>query len=983
MTELYSTVRDTAATPVSRFLQNVERVRFNPTAIQRLMVEQVQDVLGGTVQLVDATNPYVNLMESQAVLTAGFIIENETTTRRQYAAVAQTIDDLYMHMSDKDYIDRFAVPAVARFRLMVNKEELISRMVLDPATNIRKVVVPRFSTVVVAETVFTLMYPIEIKMMQHGALSVVYDVDDPSPLQVLKNNEPPWTVRTLTSDRSDWVSIDFDTLQLRVSTVNSDINQATGYNKQLGFSDKYCYARVFYKNTATSNKWREIKTTHTEQVYDPSTPTAVLKVGDGLLGVHVPQVYLTQGSISGSLRVDIYTTKGEIRINTSNFKPSAFEGNWAPIDTSERTTYVAAWQAVRSLFVFTNEIVAGGAAELGFEALRQRVIMNAEGQRQIPITGPQIQESLTREGFEVVKYIDTVTEREYLATRVMPKPFDEKLVTAGSASIESLIISFNEALTHSKAIGHGERLTLVPEILYENVNGIVKIVPEAEQAALMALEPERRSLSVSARNFLYTPFHYVLDATNNAFELRPYYLDSPISETAMFVDQNDTTGLQVSTSEMGITRVAGGYRIVVKTVSNTAWRELDDSQAHVQIGYQPIGESVRCYLNGQIVGRTAQNEMIFEFFIETGFDVDSTDMIQLTGFKILNLDERIIPAGLEQMFDLIYSCSAPMPLGWANHSMDNLLGRFLLPNRIAGVTQEKISVTFGKALNNLWSSSRSIPSSAAHQTYSADVFATYESDVYSTDPVTGAAFSINPDGTISYNIVGRQGDVIMGTDGQPIILHRRGDVILTNGLPTPIGEAYLSRQIDMFFIDGIYYFADDYSTTTYRNEMVATVVGWITRDLQRMNDDLLEQTKVYFYPKVSMGSVRALIEGGNIAQVQAGQSLTARLYVGDATFDNVELRDALTTTTIEVIDAHFKKSTVSMSAITSELRQRYGNDVISVSLSGLGGLRNLEAITMLDDSERCSIRKKLAALPNGQLIVREDLTVDFLRHTQS
>lgn len=983
MTELYSTVRDASTTPTSRFLQNIERVRFNPAAIQRLMIEQVQDVLGGGVEIVDATNPYVNLMESQAVLTAGFVIENETTTRRQYPAAAQTIEDLYLHMSDKDYIDRFAVPAVARFRLMVSKDELISRMVLNPATGIRKVVIPRFSTVAVADTVFTLMYPIEIKVMQHGALSVVYDVDDPSPLQVLKNNEPPWTVRTMASDRTEWVSIDFDTLQLRVSTVNSDINQATGYNKQLGFTDHYCYARVFYKNTTTLNKWREMKTTHTDQVYDINTPTAVLKVTNGFLGVHVPQVYLTQGSVSGSLRVDIYTTKGEVRINTSNFKPSAFEANWATIDSAERTTYVAAWQAVRSLFVFTTDIVAGGAAELGFEELRERVIMNTAGERQTPITGPQIQASLTREGFEVVKYIDTVTEREYLATRVMPKPFDEKLVTAGAASIESVILSFNEALTHSKTRNHGNRITLVPEILYENVNGIVKIVPETEQAAIMALDPERRSISVSARNFLYTPFHYVLDATNNAFELRPYYLDSPISETAMFVDQNDTTGMQVNTSEMGITRVDGGYRIVVKTVGNSTWRDVDNSQAHAQLGYQPVGESLRCYLNGQVVGRTAQNEMIFEFFIATDFDVDSTDMIQLTGFKILNLDDRIIPAYLSQTFDLVYSCSAPMPGGWTGHAMDNLLGRFLLPNRIAGVTQEKISVTFGKSLNNLWSSSRSIPSSAAHQTYSADVYATYDKDVYETDPVTGASFSIGNDGNITYNIVAHAGDVILGTDGQPVILHRRGDVILTNGVPTPIGEAYLSRQIDMFFIDGIYYFADDYSTLTYRNEMVATVVGWITRDLQRMNDDLLEQTKIYFYPKVSMGSVRALIEGGSITQLQAGQSLTARLYVGDATFDNVELRDALTTSTIEVVDAHFKKSTVSMSAITSELRQRYGNDVISVSLSGLGGIRNLEAITMLEDSERCSIRKKLAALPNGQLIVREDLTVDFIRHTQS
>ena len=983
MTELYSTARDAVDTPVSRFLKNVDRVRFNPTAIQRLMIEQVQDVLGGGIELVDATNPFVNLMEASAVNTAAFVIDNETTTRRLYPAAAQTIDDLYLHMSDKDYIDRFAIPANASFRFMINKEELLSRMILDPATNIRKVVIPRYSTVEVADTIFTLMYPIEIKEMQHGALSVVYDLDNVTPLQVFRTNEPNWKTFVQSSDKSAWVGIDVEMLQTRVSSINSDINQATGYNKQLGFSDEFCYARVFYKNNATLGLWREIKTTHTEQIYDPNTRTAVLKVGDGTLGVHVPQVYLTQGSISGSLRVDIYTTKGEVRINTTNFKPSAFDAKWNTIDLSEKTNYVAAWQAMRSVYVFTNTIVSGGAAALGFEELRERVIMNSVGQRQIPITGPQIQASLTREGFEVVKYVDTLTEREYLATRAMPKPFDEKLVTAGSASIESLIVSFQEALQHSKTLGNGDRLTLVPEILYENVNGIVKIVSEAAQADIMALEPERRSLSVSSRNFLYTPFHYVLDATNNEFSLRPYYLDSPTSETSMFVDQNDTTGLQVSTAEMGITRIDGGYRIVVKTQSNAPWRELDDSQVHLQLSYQPVGESVRCYLNGTLVGRTAQNEMIFEFFIQTRFDVDSNDNLQLTGFKILNLDERIIPVGLAQSFDMIYSASSVMPMGWTNHSMDTLLGRFLLPNRIAGVTQERISVVFGKALKNLWSSSRSIPSSAAHQTYATDIFDTYETDVYERDPVTGATFTVEANGAISYNLIGKQGDVKLDSNGQPRILHRRGDVILTNGVPTPIGHSYLSRQIDMFFIDGVYYFADDYSTSLYRNEMVATVVGWVTRDLPRMNGDLLDQTKVYFYPKVSMGSIRALIEGGNIAQVQAGQALTARLYVGDTTFENADLRDALTTTTIEVIDKHFKNSTVSMSAITSELRQRYGSDVISVSLSGLGGLRNLEAITMLEDSERCSIRKKLAALPNGQLIVREDITVDFLRHVQS
>lgn len=982
MPELYSTIRDTADTPASRFLQNIDKVRFNPSAMQQLMIEQIQDALQGKVTLVDATSPFSALLESQALVTAGFVIDNETTTRRQYSAAAQNVADLYLHMSDKDYIDRFVVPATTTFTVLFSEEELLDRMVVESGTGIRKVVIPRFSTITVSDTVFTLLYPVEIKLMQHGALQVVYDMDDPSPLQTLTSNEPSWSNRVNATDRSRWISVEVTAVQVRVSSSNSDVNQATGYNKQLAFSDDFCYARVFYKNNSTSGAWREIRTTHTDQVYDTNIPTAVLQVLDGFLGVRIPQVYLTNNMISGSLRVDIYTSKGEIRINASNFKHTAFEYNWATIDSAERTNYVAAWQGMRNVLVYNNGIISGGAPALTFEELLERVIMNTGSERHKPITPAQIMASLTRAGFDVVKHINVVTGRVLLATRALPKPFDERLVTAGSASIESLVISFQEALTHSKARGHGDRLTLTPEILYENVNGIIKVVSEAEQAAVMALDPERRALAVTQRNFLFTPFHYVLDATGTTFETRPYFLDMPTVQTSMFIDENDSTGMKVGTGKISIMRTENGFRILATTKSNEPWRELDNSQAHAQLSYMPVGESTKCYLNGNLIGRTGDNEMLFEFLLDSGFDIDSNHRLQVNSFKILNLDDRIIPVGLNQEFDLVYSASSVMPSGWTTHGMDSELGRFLLPNRIAAVTQEKISVIFGQHLKNLWSSSRSIPSSAPYRTYDSDVYATYTETTYQRDPVTGAAFKIGAGGQIEYNIIGNAGDVVKDSAGNPVILHRRGDVILTNGVPTPVGQSYLSRQVDLFFIDGVYYFADDYSTITYRNEMVATVVGWIVKDLAEMGQDLLELTEIFFYPKTSMGSVQAMVEGGNITQVQAAQTLTARLFVGDAVFENLELRDALTTSTIKVIDEHFKKSTVSMSAIISQLRGVYGNDVISYSLSGLGGLRNLEAITMLVESERCSIRKKLAALPNGQLIVREDVTVDFVRHSQ-
>ena len=58
----------------------------------------------------------------------------------------------------------------------------------------------------------------------------------------------------------------------------------------------------------------------------------------------------------------------------------------------------------------------------------------------------------------------------------------------------------------------------------------------------------------------------------------------------------------------------------------------------------------------------------------------------------------------------------------------------------------------------------------------------------------------------------------------------------------------------------------------------------------------------------------------------------------------------------------------------------YGNDAISVTVDGLGGSSNIQTVTMLNENERCSIRKKLVSLPNNVLIVEEDVNISFILH---
>lgn len=51
-----------------------------------------------------------------------------------------------------------------------------------------------------------------------------------------------------------------------------------------------------------------------------------------------------------------------------------------------------------------------------------------------------------------------------------------------------------------------------------------------------------------------------------------------------------------------------------------------------------------------------------------------------------------------------------------------------------------------------------------------------------------------------------------------------------------------------------------------------------------------------------------------------------------------------------------------------------------MQLSGLGGTLNLPALTILDDANRCSIRKRLVALSDDSLIVEEDVSISFVLH---
>lgn len=975
-----------ASVTVSSILGNIEKYRFNPAQMQRASLEVLRATTDGTVEIVDATNPFVFALETTATNTAAFMQYMEALTRRQYPASALTQEDLYLHMSDKDYIGRFATPAATFWTLMFRKDEVINAMVLDPIAKIKKITIPRNTVFRVAETPFSLQYPIDIRQLDHGGLQVVYDTAVPSPLQELTTNLIEFEEITA-YDGITFIKFNVEVNQFDIVTKYNDVNAASGFVTTISHPDKFYHARVYIQQSDSS--WKEIQTTHTQQIYDPRTPTAVLQVHEGKISVTIPSVYVTSGKVRGKLRTDVFYTKGPVVLMLSGYQLDNFSTEWRAIDAADSTQYTAPVVNLSTVAVFSTATVSGGRDSLSVDTLRQRVIDNNLGPQQLPITNIQLQSSVEDMGYEIVKNVDTITNRIFLATKPLPTPVDLSLITPAASGMATVLLSFDECRLAYGVIDNGTAVTLTSSALFITKNGVTKLVSKAAYENLTAMSPALLCAEINKSNYSFTPFYYVLDTASDIFEIRPYYLETPKIVSKTFIKDNVSTQLQVSVDTTStIEKFDNYYKLTINTRSNDTYKALEDKYVFAQLFYSSSKQAAPAYLKNETTYFNSDGERVFEFVMRTEFALDVDDTLDQTSFTV-SRSAVVTRCDLLQDFKIVFGCILPTEAQADYTSIDESLSVDLLQDYVvnggvlAGISLESLRIEFGHSLKTLWAQGKSVPGSIPYQKYEEDVPLVYETDVFELDPVTGSAFTLDANGELVYKYLHRAGDPVLDAQGRQKFKHLKGETAVdSNGLPITQSDKQSSilHLVDVFTIESAYKFANDKAAADYRNYFAASLVGWLTNDLESLSQRLLDQTKVYFYPRVTKGNIRILSTDGIESTIDASQAFKITLSVPDKTYVNSELLDALKKTTIRTLDESLKTSTVAVSAIEYALRNRYGNDVIDVKLEPVGWVADYNAITVLDNSNRLSIKKRLTPQQDGRVIVEEDVEVTFVRH---
>lgn len=955
----------------------INEVRYNPAAIQRMVFETLEQTSNGEIDVVDPTNPFVFLLEASSVLTSAQMEEAENLTRRLYPSMAITEEELYLHMSDRDYVGRFGSPSRTTFKLLFNKDELVKRAVSVPDSEVRKIVIPRDTELMVADYTFTLEYPIELRVMGHGGIQVVYDVSRPSPIQALETNIVDWRMVRMRDE--EYVQLTIPVNQFKITTQYAHINKSTNYSKTYDIDDNFYYCRVY--RAMPGGVWDEIRTTHTDQVFDPNNPTVLLKVFEQGLNVTIPQVYVSNRTLDRELRIDIYTTKGPLDLILDSYIINDFTANWRDIG-KESVTYSAPLNIFTSMAVYSDDIVTGGSNQLSFADLRERVMTNALGNAQLPITGEQLKVQLANMGYQSIRDVDNVTNRIYLATRRLPQPKSRNTQGGAASTVASIQGTYDEIVDYDGVIDNGDRLTITTDALFIRENGVTLFYPNSKKNALPLMGINARLNEINERRLVASPFHYVLDATGSYFDARAYYLDGPKIENRQYIEENSAFNFYLETERLSVYKRHNGYAIQIIVKTGKALASEPDDTLIPQISYRPAKEQRDVFLNGRLIKRY-QDQWVFEFLLESTFDVTSEHHLMFNNLTMYPDEIKPYRADLSGEFNIVHYLPNRLISG-ENKGLRYRGAKFLVGDDYSGASHETVKVKFGDRLEGFWENSRTVLGSSAYVVHENDIPAVYEENVYKRDPVTGAIdISLDDDGNIVYELLHRKGDPVYDSEGNVTYKAFAGEPVLDeNGNPVIERDRNLLREWDMFFFDARYRFATRNSDVNYLNELPQTILSWLKTDIALFRGWALEQTDIFLYPQRTIGTAEAIVGENEVRRVDLEQRFTVTYYLTYDKYADTFVRETLTELVEETLAEALTHRQVRRNEIIAKITAQAGEDIVAVNVEGLGGDDNLDTLTLKQDTERCAIRKRIQQSLDGELEVVDDVTVNFVRHTE-
>lgn len=964
----------------------LERLANNPIRGINLVVNEIEaNWFGGKVQLNSKSHPAILNIDLILGTSHGFLNRLGDAHSRKFLLHARNVSELSMNMGDEERYGLFATPAGSTVMFGLDVENFmkiaVDRVVTVGTNTVtyKELLIPKDTILPVNGYDLWIMNGVRIQYNERSGWKVVYDSDTNNPMLPISDNLLARDFKEV--DGRIYLLVFMPVVQMSCkATENKTANEASGCRGVIDYTDYLYGVRAFLTN---DQGMQEIRVSYDQDVFDPLTVTLAISIDtvNNRYAYEIPDVYLADGNARGRGTVSIYTytTKGEMTKDLSKVSAKAITPNYQDYRYGSGTLdkYAAPLTSAGGLLWQVSEMVTGGKNPVPFAEMKRRVILGRQ-QRTLPITENNLQGVVESYGYNPVKAIDYMTKRAYALTKELPIQDNKNFYAPMSCYVGSYLASVSDLVASGVVLDNGGRVTVPHNVLFNVNNPTSRLVNALTKAQYQSMTGEQLVDLMNNNTLVYTPFYYVIDTTSNQAVMRTYHLDSPQVVFQTFLDENPALGIEVGVGSLTMSHREEGYLITLVTKSGESYKQLEHSTLGIQLSISPQDTSSMASIAGKLVGLTEDNERIWEFELDTRFDIDVNDVMYFTNFNQFGTVQPSTGTPLELDMTFIFTRAGDKQI--TNSDIDKKIDDAIFPMPMVGIIETRYRTKFGKRLANLYSRIRPLVGEAQYQKYDVDVPETRTTTKYLRDEATGNLIFDEETGQpiVEYRV----GDIVYDGNGKPRILYRKDvDFVMVDGQYVELAPRYKKYHWDFIAFDANYMFSKDAYDIEFAQDTKDFFVNVITVDMESFGTQALDQTMLYYQPRSKLGYQRVMVNSNYETVLKQDLSFSVTYYLTESGYRNANLREALEKSTAKQINiALFNATTIGMGELTQVLKANAGAEVVSVKISALSGDNTIDVISNLDDLTGFSVRKHLQLSSDGLVSVQEEIDITFQPH---
>lgn len=804
---------------------------------------------------------------------------------------------------------------------------------------------------------FGLYYPIDIKINSATSIcSVTYNTDNINPLFDLQDTT--LTQRIYESGTLKLLSITIPVYQFQ------RVEQTETTNSELGFLKKYLYQDSFYAIRIfnyINSTWSELDLTMSNFEYDTTTATAKIAVDETSkqITVEIPYVFFTNGQIGEQLKLEVYTSYGELDVDISKLPDSTISVNYGSDGTS---TYSKVLSGTDTLYLrAVDNAIAGGSNGTAFADAKDIVVYGTGNTA--PITAYDLENTLAKYGYGYSKYSDDIAERICIASKYLTF-LDELPVESfnGQVYIDAATIRTLGCVKSTSS-----KITILPNAIYQVITGSTKaiILDDTARNNILNLSPANlvSLINDSGNKYLTYPYHVCIDTSTRYPSAATYdlfnttgishlmfetshkdikYVMNVVTAT-ISMDTNGTTGYALRIA------VSKGNDVSINTLTAVITTKNENGELMGWVGTY----------EGEL---TSSNVYLFRFDIPCDFLFGDGTISLANSLEYSNTPVTSTMVNLVNDWKVImYIDKDQVPTVVPDTTLQSYLPDIIANSGIVGVNTTNMSVTLGTKLDVISNQLTAYWSADTYETYDSDEVLTYTSNVIEKDANGIPVYTKDENNHVVFTIAHHIGDTVLDADGNTVYKHRKGDTKLgLNGKPIVVDTGSCNYSLEL----GMYNYSYVILSQKVEQSPMWEIRGMITdvvTDLDTVTAELENDTAVVFKPMATIGTTIADVNNSDLSTVtiDLGLSFAFTYYVSAAVANNTSTMTSIMNRTISVIHDNLASSDIiALSVIMKQLHASL-TEVYSIESTGFND-GTLQTIINQDSSKKFVIKSTIA-----------------------